>query len=217
MDLKVESAERVRSYWRAWEARSTTADTVSIVEIGHDRFVIAPERLRARLEGEEPDDLGALVAVLGSEVARAVGEARLAYADETAFRPVPAGGVIALEDGDARLGALEASSDRSEWLESSADEPSECRFGLLEGDSVLAVAALQLWDDALGHVSVFTAAGARRRGLGRESARPWSSGRWHSAWCRSGDRASATTLSASVADRLGFVALGKQMTVRVNH
>ena len=69
MDLEVESAGRVRSYWRGWEARSTTADTVSIVEIGRDRFVIAPERLRGRLEGQEPDDLAALVAMLGGDVA----------------------------------------------------------------------------------------------------------------------------------------------------
>ena len=130
---------------------------------------------------------------------------------------MPAGGVIALEDGDARLGALEASSDRTEWLESSADEPGECRFGIVEGDSLLAVAALQVWDDALGHVSVFTAAAARRQGLAARAGaavveRALALGvvpQWRS---RIGNDA-----SASVADRLGFVALGKQMTVRVNH
>jgi GNAT superfamily N-acetyltransferase len=217
VDLRIETVERVRAYWRGWEAQSTTTDTVSIVEIGHERFVIAPERWRGRLEDERPADLSALVAALGDDVARAVGEARLAYADATTFRPVPAAGVIGLEAGDARLAALEASSDRAEWLESSADEPSECRFGVVDGDWLLAVAALQLWDDALGHVSVFTAAAARRRGLaarvgGAVVEAALALGvvpQWRS---RIGNDA-----SAGVADKLGFVALGKQMTVRVNH
>jgi len=216
VDLQAETVERVRAYWRGWQQRDA-AGSVSIVVIRDALFIYAPEPLRTRLRADAPADIAALVEMLGDDVERVVGEARLAYADDATLRLVASEGVTDLADGDARLAALEAASDPYEWRESSADEPAECRVGILASDSLLAVGALQLWDRALGHVSVFTAPPARKRGLASqvgsavvERARflgvvP----QWRS---RCGNEA-----SARVAHKLGFVAVGRQMTVRLTH
>ena len=215
MGLNVETVERVRAYWRAWEAQSRMLDRVSIVVIGHERFTCAPERLRGRIDVEAPAELSSLLEMLGDEVEAVRGVARLSYTDEAAFRPVASDGVTGIGDDDARLAALRAASDPSEWAEASPDEPCEYRDGVVERDSLLAVATLRVWDDALGHVGVFTAAHARRHGLASKVGsaavtRALTLGlvpQWRSRI--------ENDASARVADRLGFVALGKQLTVRV--
>jgi len=213
--LQLETVERVLAFWRAWEAESVPPDRVSVVVIGAERFTRAPERLRGRIDVEIPGDLSALIEILDDDVEHVVGAARLAYTDETTFRPVATGGVTDVGDDDARLAELTAAADRSEWSEASADEACEVRYGLVDDDSLLAVATLQNWNDVLGHVGVFTAEHARRRGLASRVgtaavSRALALGlvpQWRS---RIGNDA-----SARVADQLGFVALGRQMTVRV--
>ena len=89
------------------------------------------------------------------------------------------------------------------------------RVGVVDAGEILAVATLQVWDDTVGHCGVFTRADARGRRLaGRAAAGVIGRGRerdlvaqWRS---RIGNDA-----SAAVADRLGFVTLGRQMSVRV--
>lgn len=215
MGLPVETVERVRAYWRAWEAQSVLPDRVSVVVIGHERLTCAPERLRERIDVDAPTDLSTLIEILGNDVEDVVGQARLAYTDETTFRPVATDGVTRIGDDDARLAALSAASDRSEWSEASADEPCEFRYGVVDDDSLLAVATLQVWNDALGHLGVFSAASARRHGLASKVGSAAATHaltlelvpQWRS---RIGNEA-----SARVADQLGFVGLGTQMTVRV--
>ena len=190
---------------------------MSVVLIGDDRFVRrAPERLHGLLATRAPTDLESLIAALGNEVDVIVGEARLAYADDETPRLVSTAGVIEVGDDDDALMALEAASAPSEWRESSADEPCDRRFGVVREGSLLAVSTVSVWDDALGHVGVFTAAHARGLGLAGEvgsaavdtapargcipqSARPHRQRR----------------ASARVAVKLGFEPLGRQMTVRV--
>jgi len=213
--LQLETVDRVLAFWRAWEAESGIPDRVSVVVIGAERFTRAPQRLRGRIDVEAPADLSALIEILDDDVEHVVGAARLAYTDETTFRPVATGSVTGVGDDDARLAELRAASDRSEWSEASADEACEARYGVVDDDSLLAVATLQSWNDVLGHVSVFTADHARRRGLASRVGtaavtRALTLGlvpQWRS---RIGNDA-----SARVADQLGFVALGRQMTVRV--
>ncbi len=215
MSLPAETVERVRAYWSAWEAQTVLTDRVSIVLIGDERFTCGPERLRPRVEGEAPADLASLIETLGDDVERVVGAARLSYTDTTTLRPVATGGVITVGDDDARLAALSAASDPSEWIEASADEPCDLRFGVVGDDSLLALATLRVWDDAFGHLGVFSAAHARRRGLASKvgsavAIHALTLGlvpQWRS---RFGNDASAL-----VADLLGFVELGTQMTVRV--
>jgi RimJ/RimL family protein N-acetyltransferase len=109
---------------------------------------------------------------------------------------------------------LAARADRHEWLEASGDEPAPYRFACTGGDEVLAVASLHPWRDLIGHVSVFTRADARGRGLAAcvasaAIAQSFEDGlvpQWRS---RIGNDA-----SARVADKLGFVPLGIQAFAR---
>jgi RimJ/RimL family protein N-acetyltransferase len=190
-------------------------DGVSVVMIGDERFTCAPERLRENIDVEAPTGLSSLIEILGSDFEAVRGEARLSYADELTLRPVATDGVTNVGDDDARLAALRAASDPNEWREASTDEPCELRCGIVDNDSLLAVATLRVWNDALGHLGVFSAAHARRHGRASKVgsaavAHALTLGlvpQWRS---RIGNDA-----SARVADQLGFVELGKQLTIRV--
>ncbi len=173
----------------------------------------APARLAGRLL--EVDNLEDLVRATGDEDIDPVGEARLAYTD---IEPVPFGDPIPVEsvaDGDVRLRAIAARADPDEWSEASVDAPSTERYGHFENGELLAVAAIHEWRDTLAHLSVFTDATARDRGLaGQVAAVAVASSlarglipQWRS---RLGNDA-----SARVADRLGFVPLGRQAFVRL--
>jgi len=213
--LLVETVERVRAFWSAWEEQSALSDRVSVVVIGHERFTCGPERWRRRIDDEAPADLSSMIEILGDDVEQVVGAARLAYTDAVAFRPVATGEVTGVGDDDAGVAALRAASDPREWNDASPDEPCEHRCGIVDNDSLVAIATLRVWDDTLGHVGVFSAAHARRRGL---ASRVGSAVVTHALtlglvpqWrSRLGNEA-----SARVADQLGFVDLGRQMTVRV--
>src|SRR5258708_29809452 len=128
--LRLETIERVRAYWAAWEAQSDLLDRVSVVVIGRERFACAPERLRGRIKARAPTDLTALIEILGDDVEAAAGEARLAYADDASLRPVATDGVTGVADNDPRLAALRAASDPYEWSEAGTDEPCDLRFGV---------------------------------------------------------------------------------------
>ena len=163
MGLRVETVERVRAFWREWEAGGDESAVVAIVVVAGDTCVRAPARLRSGI-ADVPATLDVLVAALGDDAASVRGEARLAYADDTTFRNAANHPVIEVGDADPRLAKLEEASDPQEWAEASADKPSAFRFGLVEMDALLAIATLQVWNETLGHVGVFTAASARGRG-----------------------------------------------------
>jgi GNAT superfamily N-acetyltransferase len=211
------TVERVRSFWSAWAAVPDDSRAVSVILLGSESFVRASPGVRARVDAAGPLDLHSLVSVLGDEVERAV-EARLAYVDDVSFRPVAAEHVIAVLDSDPRIAALAAASNPLEWGEASVDEPCDYRVGVVENDAPAALAAIatvRVWADAIGHLSVFTAAPARRRGLASRVAtavteQALANGvvpQWRS---RVGNDA-----SERVADRLGFAPLGRQLFVRL--
>ena len=177
--------------------------------------MLAPERLRPRFAGHDPLDLASLVHLLGDDAASVGGEARLAYGDVSTLRLVTTNEFPVIAANDTRLVAMEAISDVSEWQEASADEACDLRVGVLEAGALVALATLQNRGGAIGHVSVFTAAPRADEASPPEPARPWSRRtltlglvpQWRS---RLGNDA-----SARVADKLGFVALGQQIFVRV--
>lgn len=215
MGLLIETVERVHGFWRGWASHGSPPDTVSIVVMGNERFVCAPGRLRRRLGAALPTDLDALLETLRDDGAEALGEARLAYVDEETLQPVATDGVAELPDDDPLVTDLHATSDRGEWNEAIGTEVREHSFAIVEQSSLLALANLQIWNDELAHVGVFTAAPARGRGLAAKVScaaveRAYTRGfvpQWRS---RVGNHA-----SARVAGKLGFVDLGKQMTVRL--
>jgi RimJ/RimL family protein N-acetyltransferase len=213
MPLRPETVERVVAMWSARWPAPHEVPTVSVVTIGDRTFSTAPPHLRDRLI-DPPTNVDALVARLGGDVER-FGTARLAYADDRTLRPVGRDGIEAVPEDDPRLGALERSADHAEWLEASADEPCEARYGVAEKGELLALSTMQVWEDAVGHFGVFTRADRRNRGLagrvaGHASAVALDRGlvaQWRSS--------EGNVASAAVADRLGFVTLGWQLFVRV--
>ncbi len=216
MPLWPETVERVTAMWERWASDAVEDEFVgvAVVVIGAHRFLRAPRHLRDRLV-DPPVELDELVARLEGDVERVVGVARLAYADGGSLQLAPSDDLIAISDDDARLVALAHAAERAEWLEASADEPCVARLGVVEGNDLLAVATLQVWDDAIGHFGVFTRADARCRGLaGRTATGVIRLARtrglvpqWRSLI--------GNDASAAVADHLGFVPLGRQLFVRV--
>jgi hypothetical protein len=204
---------RVVAFWHDWVTRPAS-DAVSLVAIGEHRLMSAPSRLRQRLEGI-PVATGALIDALGDDLVELVGEARLAYGDAGTLRLVPADDVIEIPDTDQRLVALRETADPFDWQEAAMDEPGAARFGVVENGALLATANVQLWGDTIGRLGVFTAAQTRRSGLGSKVGSAAASftlelgsiPQW---------RSRITNLdSARVADRLGFVVVGRQIYARV--
>ena len=186
---------------------------MSVVWIGAERFLQAPSHLRP-LDAAVIDDIGALARVLRDVEIEILGEARLAYADGSTLQLSGTDGVVPIDDHDPRLASLAADADRNEWLGASADEATPHRYGCVERDELLAVASVHDWSETIASsVSSrpLTPAGAalphaprprRLRTLTSALIPQWRS--------RLGNDA-----SARVADRLGFIALGRQATVRL--
>jgi hypothetical protein len=166
--------------------------------LGDERFVCAPDRLHEHVDRNSVFDLRSLVAILDDEVERVVGEARLAYADDTSLRLVATDGVVRVDDDDARLAGLEAVSDPAEWSEASVDEPCEQRLGVVERGALVAISTVQVWADALGQISVFTAAPARGRGLGARAGVSYAPMARSSARCSSPSRSASASAAAFV-------------------
>jgi RimJ/RimL family protein N-acetyltransferase len=207
---------RVEQMWGRWEQREIPDDFdgVSVVVLNDRVFVRAPERFRA-LRQSPPITLDALVSVLGDDVARVVGEARLSYAERSALHLPADDGVVSIADDDAGLAALAHDANRAEWLEASADEPCAARFGIVDDDALRAVAALQVWDDTVGHYSVFTRAADRGRGLAATVVSPAITASLDLGLVPQWRAQVGNGASQRVADKLGFVPLGRQMFVRV--
>jgi RimJ/RimL family protein N-acetyltransferase len=213
LSLRAGTVDRVHDYWRGWEAQGDASESVSVVMLGSERFVRAPDRLRDLLVARRPEDLESLRVLLGDDIEQAV-EVRLAYIDDRS-RLAATDGVLDISDGDPRLAAAKAESDPLEWSESSVDDPCENRFGVVEPGGLVSVSTVRVWADRLGHIGVFTAAPARGRGLGARvgaaaAERAFALGvvpQWRS---RIDNPA-----SERVADSLGFVGLGRQLFVRL--
>ena len=217
MQLGAETIERVSTMWSDWAADAfpDDFDGVSVVSFAGRRFVRAPAHLDAYVRDDPPVDLDALAARLVDHVVHRSGAAWLAYGEPRSLQLADTNGVVTVADDDQRLARLERRATTDEWLEASADEPGAARVGVVENGELVAVAALQIWDDAVGHVSVYTHHAARSRGLGARTASAVVEAaierglvpQWRA---RIGNEA-----SAAVADRLGFVAAGHQIFVRV--
>jgi hypothetical protein len=212
--LRPSTVDRVLSFWRAWAATTGVAGEASLVVIGDEHLVYAPDRLRARL-GRVPAETGALVAALGDDLIEVVGEARLAFGDERTLRLDSDTGVISLASDDPRVGVLRSGADPWEWAEATTAEVGVPRFAIVEDDAVVATSTAQLWGNEIGRLGVFTAAHARRRGLagrvGSAAAAYALEQNCIPLW-----RSRITnTSSARVADRLGFVGVGRQVFARV--
>jgi RimJ/RimL family protein N-acetyltransferase len=211
VDLDTATIHRVGAYWLAWEGRDPSRGYVSIVRLGADRFVTAPPELRARVESADPSNPDDLIQVLSDHAVARSGEARLAYTDRRSFRPRATSLVVAVDADDARLARLRDSADPDEWGESMSHDDRAHISGIVEDSDLVAIAAHHNWDDALGHVAVFTARSARSRGLATTVAsatveQAMTDGLVPQWRVRVGNDA-----SRRVAEKLGFVELGRQI------
>jgi RimJ/RimL family protein N-acetyltransferase len=211
--LQLETTHRVQRYWRDWAV--PVSDAVAIVDVGGERYMRAPDRLRPTLEAEHPRDLAALLAVLGDEAGDRFGAALLSYVDERAARLMPHEGVVELSDRDGRVEELESGADEAEWRESISGHVWQRRLGIVQDQSLLALCALEVWDDDLCHLGAFTAAPARNRGLAgavvsAAMGDAFDLGLVPQWRCQLGNDA-----SLRVAQKLGFVQAGTQMFARI--
>jgi RimJ/RimL family protein N-acetyltransferase len=207
---------RITDMWERWATSSfpDDFDGVSIVVLNDREFVRAPERFDV-LRREPPTTLDALVTRLGDDAERVVGEAQLSYADAATLQLRVDTATDTIADDDPRLSALEATADRDEWLEASADEPCALRRGIVDRVTLRAVAALQVWDDTIGHFSVFTRAADRGHGLAAQVVSPVIAASLDLGVVPQWRALLRNVASQRVADKLGFVPLGRQMFVRV--
>ena len=107
----------------------------------------------------------------GVRVAEVRGPARLAYVDETTFRPPARGPRIDHVDGDGtearRFLASVPVADAEEAGIASCTSPWFC---IADGDDLVAAAGYRVWSGELAHLSVLVAPEARGRGRGRAVA-----------------------------------------------
>ncbi len=207
------TVDRVLSFWRRWVATPGIVGAVSLVEIGDERLVYAPEHLRPRLQ-ETPVSAEALADALAVPVA-VVAEARLAFGDDGTLRLDETTGVVAISGNDSRVSALHQDADSAEWAEAATGEGAR-RFGVIRGDALVATATAELWADTVGRIGVFTAADARHRGLAGKVGSAAASYALEQACIPMWRSRITNTASARVADRLGFVAIGRQLSARVD-
>jgi len=195
---------------------------VGIVVIGNAVLATAPDQATARhvaraLDGLPADsltDAGVLTRWL--RVAQIRGPATLAYLDPADFRPRP-GDVDArpLEADDPGLRQFLLDADADDLEESGMDEITSPAFAVAEHDHVVAAAGYRDWPCRTAHLSVLTAAAARRRGLARAVAsaavahamREGKLPQWRA----------RPVASRRVALTLGFRELGAQASVRLAH
>jgi RimJ/RimL family protein N-acetyltransferase len=94
------------------------------------------------------------------------------------------------------------------------DDLTEVR-GIVDGRNLVAVGSLSVWDGGVGHIGVFTRAESRGRGLAGAVTTPLVTEAFDRGLVAQWRSRFGNDASAAVADRLGFVALGHQMFVRV--
>lgn len=198
---------------------------VGIVTIGDGALVAAPDEtlagaLRIHLAGREIGELTepALFAD-GFVVDTVLGPARLAYASTDTFRPAhePGRGTQPpepLAGDDPDMAFLRSGVDPEEAGESGIDGITSPAF--VERDDtekVVAAAGYRMWPGDTAQLCVLTAPAARGRGAARRVA---SRAVEHALANRLLPQWRARTLpSIRVADRLGFIDLGGQLSVQL--
>lgn len=189
-------------------------ECVVVVELGGAVVAVHPPRLQwavARGGAEDLVDLAALQQVLAKHAPRPIGTATLSYGDAASLRldasAVPAG-------ADALAEVVGACS--AEDVDEAGVEGMPSLFAVPSGDGrTAAVAGYESWGGALAHVGVLVAPAYRGRGLAlpaaTEATRQALAAGLVPQWrCRLGNEP-----SERLRDRLGFVPLGRQLTVAV--
>jgi GNAT superfamily N-acetyltransferase len=235
--LERAAGERVRRVWRGvtgavaafrevgWVVAAWPDDgrRIGVVRLGDAGAVSAPAELLTAVggavAGSEVDltDPQAVVELLGVvvDVAGVRGPAVLAYADSGCFRPLREAEVATVGAGDAGVVGLAAACGVDDADESSIARLTSPLSVIRAGGQVVAASGYEVWSGELAHVGVLTHPRHRGRGLGTAVAgaavaHALTAGlvpQW---------RARATiTASRRIARSLGFVEVGRQLSVQL--
>jgi predicted GNAT family acetyltransferase len=185
------------------------------VSIAGSRFVRAPAHLAPFVRDDPPVDLDELAERLGDNVVQHSGTAWLTYCEPSSAQLTDTVDVVSIPDDDPRLARLERRARVDEWVQASAGEPCTTRVGIVDGPELVAVASLHAWDDAIGHIGVYTHHDARGHGLAARVASAIVVDSFERGLVPQWRANVDNHTSVAVAARLGFAAAGHQIFVRV--
>ena len=95
------------------------------------------------------------------------------------------------------------------------DEPGSQRFAVIDQGMVVATTNVRYWGTTIGHIGAFTAPTARRRGLAAVAGSAAAKHCLEAGFVAEWRSAIGNVASACAADRLGFVAVGRQIHARL--
>lgn len=194
------------------------ADVIVVVRLGEACVVVAPESALARLRGVAREvllDLRAVTAQVSALQPRPIGVATLGYRDVSTVSP--GGEVVELADG-ATVDELQAQCSEEGWDESGLESMSPRWVSRTAAGHPAALAGHEPWGAHVAQLGVIAAPVHRRQGHALVAA---SAAVDHAVdvsgliaqWrCRVGN-----TASERLSGRLGFVTLGAQLAVALQH
>lgn len=236
--LGVASWERVRGVWRellgapsAFRGAGCVVAAgrgderrVGVVRLGDAVAVSAPAELvpvfrevAAAAAVVDLTDPGAVVELLGpvAAVAEVRGPAVLGYADAGCFKVRPDSGVATLAAGDASVVGLVAACGPEDAAETSITEMTSPVSVVRVDGQVVAAAGYEVWGGELAHVGVLTHPRFRGRGLGAAVASATVAHALASGLVVQWRARVTIVASRRIARSLGFVEVGRQLTVRL--
>ncbi|MDD9153946.1 GNAT family N-acetyltransferase [Plantibacter flavus] len=191
---------------------------IGVVEIDGSALAIVPDEDTARrlaIEDESPRSVGTVEFLRSRvQVAEVLGPATLDYLLPGRFRPADEIDVVASKASDPAIESLLSKVGDDEASESGIFGITSPLFSVREHGRVLAVAGYRSWPLGVAHVTALTAPEARGTGLATRLAstaveHALAAGllpQWRAADTNPGSRA--------VARKLGFSAIGRQLSAR---
>lgn len=191
---------------------------IGVVEIDGSALAIVPDDETAKrlsIDAEPPRTVGTLEFLSSRvQVAEVLGPATLDYLLPGRFTPAEEIDVVASKASDPAIESLLSKVGEDEASESGIFGITSPLFSVREGGRVLAVAGYRSWPLHVAHVTALTAPEARGTGLATRLAstaveHALAAGllpQWRAADTNPGSRA--------VARKLGFSAVGRQLSVR---
>jgi len=235
--LGVASRERVREVWRelmgapsafraaGWVVAASPGDErrIGVVRLEDAVAVSAPaelvEVIGEVLAGSTVDltDPGAVVELLGAAapVAGVRGPAVLAYTDPGCFTPRPGPAVATVAAGDSGVVGLAAACGADDADESGITEMTSPLSVVQVDGQVVAACGYEVWCGELAQVGVLTHPRFRGRGLGAAVASATVAHALAAGLVAQWRARVTIAASRRIARSLGFVEVGRQLTVRL--
>jgi hypothetical protein len=232
--LSPASLERVRRVWRdlagaptafqrpgcatAARGSSDEARRVSVVQLGGATAVVVPPALLGRfgdLIGSQPGcdltDPASVVELVGP-VARFLGPATLAYADDGCFQPRSTRATAALPAGHDAVLELTSACGPQDTDESAITRVTSPVSVIKRDGKVVAACGYEVWSAALAHIGVLTHPQWRGKGLATSVASASVAHALQAGLIPQWRARCTLAASRRIASSLGFVELGRQLS-----